>query len=75
VTRGKRIQLVSNPGEWFVWHESAPYYEYGRKTLTQLAGLKANARFSKTDVDFEVRVRRNDDGTYKVYARYNPRGN
>lgn len=59
---------MTDPGEWYVWHENAKYAEYGQKVLTQLLN---GTPYTRKNSPFEVKVRKNDDdATFKVYARY-----
>jgi len=70
-TEAKKNELLANAGVWFVWQEEAKYYEYGQKALRSLCGVRAGDKGGTKNAPYEVAVRRNDNGTYKVYARYN----
>jgi hypothetical protein len=69
-TSGKKAILLANPNEWFVWFEEAPYYEYGHKVLRALMQLRAGERFDRNLCPYEVAVRRNENGTFRIYARF-----
>lgn len=69
-TEMRRKQMKANPNTWFVYSESvksASAISFPLKTLTGLSSLTG---LDRSTLDYEVTCRRQEDGTYRIYARY-----
>jgi hypothetical protein len=69
-TIARRTQLMSNPGQWFLWKENAKTAGDTGQALRTLLGMASIKGLDRKSLAFESTSRVNEDKTWSVYVRY-----
>jgi hypothetical protein len=69
-TIARRQQLMSNPGEWFLWKENSRTAGDSGQALRTLVGMSSIKGVSRKSLPYEATSRVNEDKTWNIYVRY-----